>query len=224
MRENRLKKLIEFIGLDYKKEMLKLLFVSLAFSSAGIVAFIFLKEIIFIPIAVLLAGIFCYLIINSYSNKKAKILHDRDDEFISVINYFQTFVLNKNNVYQSFKKLLDYSSYWMKERIEKFLEDIDIDKSVKPFIDFSNNFQMGIVKNIMLSIYQMVDEGEDQKHLIQFETLFLQLNRQHSEEIRDKKTKSLTALSAFPMVGAMMITLLLSFSIIAVVGEMINVL
>lgn len=224
MKNNSIRSLIEFIGLDFKKEIIKITCAALIPLLLGGVGYYFLKEIMLLPISLVISLIAIYVFISLYKSKKTSILKQRDEEFINLINYFQSFVTNKNNVYQSFKKLVDYSSSWMKAKLERFLNDIDQDKSVKPYIDFANNFQINIAKNIMLSIYQMVDEGEDNKHLYQFVTLFSQLSEKHLDEQKEAKKKSLSVLSAFPMVGAMMITLLLTFSIISVVGEMVNVL
>ena len=222
MKDNKLKKLIDFIGLDYKKELLKL---SLFFSVPlliGVLGFIFLKEITFLVIAIILGVIADYVLFSSYQNKRDEIYRNRDDEFINIINYFQTFISNGNGVYKAFSKLLEYSSSWMHEKIEEFLLDIDMDKSVKPFVDFSANFKINVAKNIMLSIYQMIDEGEDEVHLKQFENLFTQVSIKHQDEIKEKKAKSLGNMAIFPMVGAAFITILLSISIISIVGELIN--
>lgn len=223
MKENKLKDLIEFVGLDYRKEILKMAAVLLVSIICGAVLFIFLKQIMLLVIMVIIGLLFVYLMISNYSSRKMHILKERDDELISIINYFRTFINNHNNVYQSFKKLLLYSSDWMKDKLERFIGDIDIDKSVKPFIDFANNFEFGIAKNLMLSIYQMVDEGEDNLHLMQFDSLFISLSETHMEELRNKKDKSLSSMTAFPMVATVGITILLSFSIISVVGDLINV-
>lgn len=223
MKENKLKDLIEFVGLDYRKEILKMAAVLLVSIICGVALFIFLKQIMLLVIMVIIGLLFVYLMISNYSSRKMHILKERDDELISIINYFRTFINNHNNVYQSFKKLLLYSSDWMKDKLERFISDIDIDKSVKPFIDFANNFEFGIAKNLMLSIYQMVDEGEDNLHLMQFDSLFISLSETHMEELRNKKDKSLSSMTAFPMVATVGITILLSFSIISVVGDLINV-
>ncbi|MCF0107769.1 MAG: hypothetical protein HUJ59_02015 [Bacilli bacterium] len=223
MKENKLKDLIEFIGLDYKKEIWKIIGIIFLFLTLGVVAYFFLKLIMLPILCCIIAVVAVYLLISSYSSKKNQILKDRDDELISVINYFRTFINNHNNVYQSFKKILIYSSDWMKDKLERFLSDIDSDKSVKPFIDFANNFQFGIAKNLMLSIYQMVDEGEDNLHFMQFDALFLSLTETHMDEMKSKKEKSLNSMQTYPMIATVGITIILSFSIISVVGDLINV-
>ena len=69
----------------------------------------------------------------------------------------------------------------------------------------------------------MIDEGESGNHMLQFSILFDQLsNSQHKARL-DKKEKSLGGLSSFPLLGAGLITLLITFGIITIMGDMINV-
>ena len=76
----------------------------------------------------------------------------------------------------------------------------------------------------MLSIYQMIDEGETGAHMMQFSILFDQLSHSQHKARLDRKDKSLGGLSTFPLIGAGLITLLITFGIITIMGDMINVL
>ena len=185
--------------------------------------FIFTKTL-FIALSALLGivlvnGVMYY----RYSNRKKEIIDSHEDEFVTIISYFQIFIQNNANVYQAFQNTLSYASEWMQEKIQLFLINIDRDKTVKPFVDFAKNFKSAIAHNVMLSIYQMIDEGESGSHMLQFSILFDQLsNSQHKTRL-DRKEKSLSGLSSFPLLGAGLITLLITFGIITIMGDMINV-
>ena len=112
----------------------------------------------------------------------------------------------------------------MEEQINSLILEIDNDKTVTPFINFANKFTNKVTTNVMLSIYQMVDEGENNIHLIQFQSLFDELSKNHQKELIDSKDRSMSSLSSFPLIGAGAITVLLTFGIISLMGEMINVL
>lgn len=223
MKNNKLRNLIEFVGLDYKKEIIKLVLSLFVPILIGIACFLYFK----IPVLILLGaslGIgLCYLSINSYLTSKEKILTNRDEEFIDLINNFQSFIENNNNVYSSFEKCIKYSSPYMREKIENFLKQIDIDKSVKPFIDFGNEFRLSLARNIMLTIYQMIDEGEDNLHLNQFETLFSDLLRGHQDSLKAKKEKQLSSCLTFPMIGTALLTIILTIGIVNIMGELLDV-
>ena len=111
----------------------------------------------------------------------------------------------------------------MEEQINSLILEIDSDKTVTPYINFANKFTNKVTTNVMLSIYQMVDEGEN-IHLIQFQSLFDELSKNHQKELIDSKDRNMSSLSSLPLIGAGAITVLLTFGIISLMGEMINVL
>ncbi len=139
------------------------------------------------------------------------------------ILYYEIFIDNGFNVYQSFNHLLPVASCWMKDKIEDFLKQIDEDKSIKPFIEFSNNFTLNAARNIMISIYQMVDSGTSSEQLLHFNYVFREVNQNHIIEMKERKDKALSNLTIFPMIGSALIILILCFSVIFVMGDMINV-
>ena len=60
--------------------------------------------------------------------------------------------------------------------------------------------------------------------MLQFESLFQQLSKDLNEKRIDEKDRSMSYISSLPLIGAGAITVLLTFGIISVMGEMINVL
>ena len=70
----------------------------------------------------------------------------------------------------------------------------------------------------------MVDEGENNIHMLQFESLFQQLSRDLNEQRIDEKDRSMGSISSLPLIGAGAVTVLLTFGIISLMGEMISVL
>lgn len=220
---NKFKNYVESLGFSYRKEILILSISNSLCLIGAVLLFIFTRQLFISLSALLLIVLIDGFMIHRYSTRKADINESHEDEFVTIISYFQIFISNNCNVYQSFQNILTYSSEWMQERIQLFLLNIDNDKTVKPFVDFAKNFQTPMAHNIMLSIYQMIDEGENGQHMMQFSIIFDQLSRSQHKARIDKKEKSLGGLSSFPLVGAGLITLLITFGIITIMGDMINV-
>lgn len=220
---NKINEYFTSLGLSSKKE-LSIIFLSnfLLILSAFFIYF-YSKNLLFSLICLALLFVLDGFFFYRYSNKKRMLIESREDEFITVISYFQIFINNGFNVYQCFSNILTYVSDYMKEKIETFLFQVDKDKSIKPFIDFANNFKNPITHNVMLSIYQMIDEGESNAHMMQFAILFENISQSHHKSIIDRKEKSLSSLSVFPLMGAGLITLIITISVIFVMGDMINV-
>ena len=223
MTKNKLKNTIEFIGLSYKKEMTKLVLINALFLLTALLSFVLLKNIIAPILVVTGAFILTYFFLSRYNDKKKNLLKNRENELISLISYFDVYVRNNNNVYQCFNLLIPYCSNWMKEKIEELLSEIDKDKSVQPFVDFANNFTSISIHSLMLSIYQMVDQGESSEQLTHFNLLFDEISKNRNNEMIAQKQKSLSNMSTFPLAGAGLITISLTISILTILGDLINV-
>ena len=111
----------------------------------------------------------------------------------------------------------------MKEKIETLLSEIDEDKTVQPFVNFARNFQQLSSHSLMLSIYQMIDQGENSEQLLQFNVIFDELSKNRNKEMVNQQDRALSNMSTFPLIGAGMITITLTISILTILGDLINV-
>ena len=220
---NKLRDDIEFLGLDYKKEIIKASVIAFVLVVFTVICFIFVPQI-YISIMMAVGSLFViYIFLSSYSSKRKVIEQKHINEFVSVISYFETFISNGLNVYTSLESILPFSSYWMANEIKNLLTDIDHDKTIKPFITFATPFNSTLVENIMMSIYQMVDDGENETRLNGFYHSFEEMNKINKNEQINAIQKSLDSVNLFPLVGTGIITVMLTFGIITIIGEMINV-
>ena len=223
MMKNNLKETIEFVGLSYTKEMLKIVAINVVTLGCAFLIYFLLNNVIFSIFILIALIVMDYFLLSRFNDKKKALIKSRENELIAIISYFEVYVQNKNNVYQSFNMLIPYCSPWMKDKIEVFLKEIDEDKSVQPFVNFANNFHQLSTHSLMLSIYQMVDQGENTHQLKQFDVIFTELARNRNREMMEQKSNSLANMSTFPLVGAGLITITLTMSILSILGDLINV-
>lgn len=223
MKKNRLKDIIEFVGLSYKKEVLIITITNVVFLLGAVSIYLFLKNIIFAVLLLVAAALLDYFLLSRYGDKKRAILKSHENELISIISYFDVYIRNNKNVYQSFNQLIPYCSNWMKEKVEDLLKEIDEDKSIQPFVNFASNFQNLSTHSLMISIYQMVDQGENAEQLTHFNIIFDELSKNRNQEMITQKDKALSGMSTFPLMGAGMITVTLTISILTILGDLINV-
>ncbi len=221
--KNNLKDTMEFCGKNYKKEITKIVGVNVVLLFAAVALYFFYKSIIYSSIVLAITLVIDFVLLSSYRSQKIKLSKARDEEFIQIISYFQIFISNHLTVYQCFNLLIPYSSNWMAEQLGILIDQIDNDKTVQPFVDFARKFSDSIVENVMLSIYQMVDQGESNEQLNQFTIFFSQLSKQHQKTMIDKKERSLSSVDMLPLVGTGGITVLLIISILFILGDVINV-
>ena len=220
---NKLRKMIEELGLSFSKEMMKFLFFNLFFFGLVVLIYFLKLENYFYLILAVFVLVGNYLFISSYSSRYQNALFLHDDELIALFSYFQVFISNHIPVYSAFSNLLPYSSEWMKDKINRLLKEIDNDKSVQPFINFSRHFQNLVFESLCISLYQMVDEGEDLNRTNEFVFLFNEVEQSNMRRKLEKKKRSLDILSSFPLFGSGIITVTLTLSIVSSIGGMLNV-
>ena len=110
----------------------------------------------------------------------------------------------------------------MKDKIEDLLAEIDKDKSVQPFVNFANNFKNIATQSLMLSIYQMIDDGSESNYLIQFELIFDKFSELlHSKQLNNKD-KSLANLTMTSLVGSAYLIIMITIGVVTLIGEMLN--
>ena len=218
-----LKDRITALGLSYQRELCVMFLIALVGVSGFLVFLLLIKQLI---IAVMIIGasvIALYFYISRYSSLERLREKEHIDNFISLLSYFEIFISNGNNVYTAFRMLLPYSDMFIQDAISSLLSQIDVDKTIGPFINFASKFNDHIIESLMLSIYQMVDNGENVINLTEFDLIFNSIKEKHLDDQIESKRKSLDFFNSFPLIGAGAITIILSISMISIVGDYINV-
>ena len=218
-----LKEKIESLGLSYGKEITIIAVIPLVFVAGGVAIYFFTKELLLGAIVALAGVVLVFFYISKYSKLEKENEKEHLNELISLLSYFEIFIGNNNNVYTSFKMLLPYCSTYMDDAINSLLNQIDVDKSVGPYINFAAKFHSHVIESLMLSIYQMVDNGEGVDQFSEFNLLFSNIREKNQDDLIDAKRKSLESLNSFPLIGAGALTIVLSISIILIIGEYVNV-
>lgn len=221
--KNSLKETIDFIGLSYKKELLKIILINAVLLVGAVLVYFLLDNLIYAIMLFIGLCLLDFFLLTRYNDKKQAILKNRENELVAIISYFEVYIQNNNNVYQSFAQLVPYCSDWMKEKIETMLTEIDNDKTVQPFINFAKNFQQLSSHSLMLSIYQMIDQGENSEQLLQFNIIFDELSKNRNKEMINQQDRALSNMSTFPLIGAGLITVTLTISILTILGDLIYV-
>ena len=217
------KERVEALGLSFVKELAILISIFVIFLVGALLIYVFMKEIMYAAITLIAGIVLDVFYLSRYSSMEKSIEKEHVDELISLLSYFEIFISNGNTVYSAFRMLLPYSSTFMDEAINSLLNQIDQDKTVGPYINFATKFKDRVIESLMLSIYQMVDNGENITQFSEFDLLFTNIKNKYLDDLVDSKKKSLDFLNPFPLIGAGAITITLSMSIIQLIGDYINV-
>ena len=214
---------IQSLGLSYQKEVALLLAINVLVAGVGAGAYFYFHHwLAFALLGVTLIAI-NFLYLSRYGNLEKQKEKDHVNELISLLSYFEMFISNGNNVYTAFKMLIPYSSTFMEDAINSMLNQIDVDKSVGPFINFASKFNNRIIESLMLSIYQMVDNGENSGQFAEFNILFANISKDHQIAMIEEKKRKLNGLDTWPLIGSGAITIILAIAILNIIGDYINV-
>ena len=214
----------ETLGLDPKKEMGKLLFLETLLFGVGMASYLYLQRIFILPGI----AIFAFLIGFFYFGRYDTMLREKEqratDQFVESFTYFSIFISNGYNVYRALEEVTQLSQKDIKPYFEELIAAIDEDKSLAPFLAFSKHFSSLSIKEVMLSVYQMVDEGGGVAHIKQFDSLFASFSEERHLLERERRKKTLGNMQAFPLVGSGLTMLTLTAALVIIMGSIYNVL
>lgn len=219
---NNLKNKMLSLGLNPKKEFSIILILTLVLVAAGITLYIVFKEVFYLAVCLGVGFIFDLLFLSRYS----KMLNARNSqnlqEFATLFGYFRIYIHNGFSVYSALKELVNFANPDLKQMLEQLITDIDQDKSVQPFVTFGKKFNEIIVEEMMISIYQLIDDGETSDYLVQFELIFDKFSDLLYENYLRSKDKKLGTLSSAPLIGSSFLIVVLTIGILGVIGEVVN--
>lgn len=214
---------INKLGLSYKREVARLIIIDLVIFAIGFVSSYFQKSYLFIGICLGVIAIFTFYYLTRYSNKIEVQSKENIEEFVNLFSYFRIYIHNGYNVYSSLKEIALFATPSLKELLNILIDDVDEDKSVKPFIKFARNFNEIIIEEMMISIYQMIDDGEQSNYLVQFESIFDKFSELQSEKNLRSKDSSLGMISSAPLIGSCFLIVMITIGIVSVLGDLMNV-
>lgn len=218
----KIKEKINELKLNYNKEMAILAIFNVVFVCIAI-ALYFLK----FGITICLVPIFLGLIFSIYYLNRYNLMIDErekrlDNEFIEIFSYLRIYLYNEENVYTSLKNIKEFASERMSQRLETLLLDIDEDKTIQPFLNFAKQFKNRFIEEVMISLYEMIDGGNKDVYLNQFIKIFEDFKNRSEKENEEKRYRKFDTINMLSIVGSGYIMIVLSMSVISLLGEATN--
>ena len=213
---------INQLGLSTRKEFSILGAVLLLCLLGIIMSFILLKKLIISVFFLGFAVVFSILYLNRYDAKISEIRRQNINEFVNLFSYFKVYIHNGYNVYSALKEIASFANLQLASLLYKLISDIDENKTVQPFIDFASNFDDVIVEEMMISIFQMVDDGEQSEYLKQFDLLFDKFSELIYKKQLESKNKKLGSICSTSLIASCYLIIVLTIGIINILGELIN--
>lgn len=215
-------KRLAILGLEKRKEIIKIFLINAVLITLFGTILFFMMKIIFLVIGLTIIVVCNVAYISHYQTMEKALSHQREKEFVALFTYFEIYISNKVNIYNALESIAQFASPYIKERIEQLLFEIDNDKSVQPYVKFAHSFQSILIEQLMISVFQMVDQGSNSSYLRQFQLLFDKISEErHSLDI-SSRLKKIEMLSVCPLIGAGMITIIITIGIVSIIGGVIS--
>lgn len=157
-----------------------------------------------------------------YSSIKEKIREELLADFINVFGYLKMYLETGSNVYNSLLHIKNYANKDLSKLIENLIFEIDVDKSINPFINFAKNFNNAMVDQVIINLYHLIDSTNYNDDFKYFDFTFDRLLEENEKLIHEKRKNSLNGKTAFALIGSAVFILGIIVAVISVMGEMIN--
>ncbi|MBR1846376.1 MAG: hypothetical protein IJ787_01510 [Bacilli bacterium] len=216
--------LLNELGLDWRKELLFFGVCSLVFIAMAVLLYLWKGFGFLLLFPVLAYLVFSFYFFTRYGASVRRKKEELNREFVNIFTFFGIFITDGFTVYNALEQVKNYASEDFAERLETLLRGIDEDKSVTPFVEFAKGFEDVSVKEVMLAVYQMVDEGGGGVYIRQFQKLFGRLSDTRHRMDETKRLSRLDTLSFLPLAGSGLAMLALTLSIMEIMGGLMNVL
>ena len=218
----KLKNKINILNLVYKKEMTKLILSTILINVVIILCALYLKNLQLLFLTILTTIAIIYTFNKDYDKRIKEYNQNLENEFVTTLNYIQTYLTNGFNVYQSISEVLKICNKDLNKLLTNLLSNIDEDKTVTPFITFSKNFESPLIQQVMISLYLMVENGTDINYISRFTPLFTQLKKDNEQKIVKNINSKYDSLNLLPVIGAGIITVIIISGIVSIIGGMLN--
>ena len=219
---NKLKERLIRLNISFRKELIRYIIISVVLIIIFTVVSLLTKiYYLFIVMALVLLG-FSYLYISRYKSIEDKRKQNDLLEFVNLFAFFRIYLKNGLNVYSALKEMINFANPNLKELFQKLIDEIDENKTVEPFIKFAKYFNNLLVEEMMVSVYQIIDDGSDSNHLIQFELIYDKFSETLQKERMNAKDKSLANITVSALVGSAYLITVITIGIISILGDMMN--
>lgn len=153
---------------------------------------------------------------------KHKIIQNRKIAMMETMAYVKIFLFSGLTVYQAIQQAQTHASPWMRTRLEAMLTKMDEDKSFRPFFDLARPLNTLALEQLMIALYQITQTGMTSVYLSHFFYVFDQLEGSIGRLSLSQFEDHLEGQHTWAMIGTSMLTLLILYSMFALIQGIIH--
>lgn len=145
-----------------------------------------------------------------------------ENEFFEVFAYFSVYIRNGVPVYHSLEESRKYCKGKLGPLMDQLIDDIDKDKTLEPYVSFGNNFSSLEIRQLMLSIYRMGENGGSESYIQAFQSLFEAMANEKKRSRLEMEKNKFGNLSLLPLGASGISMLLITIGVVQAIGGELN--
>jgi anaerobic selenocysteine-containing dehydrogenase len=130
-------------------------------------------------------------------------------------------ILQGQMPYQAMQTTLPFLDSNLAEAFHNLLMEIDLDKSIQPYLHFAKKFKSLMIEQLLFSLYQLENQGGDGRQLQQFQYLFDQVEHQFYQQELLQFHEKMQQQNNLVMIATALIAITLLVGVMQMVGGML---
>ena len=215
----KLKEQMLKLNKDFKNEITRNILLNLAIILCSLLIVFLIKNLLILIYFAAFLILFNFYYYTRYSRLINKNNNNLINDFIDTFSYFRIYISNNRNVYISLKEISNYATSYVRGKLIELTNEIDEDKSLKPFLKFASYFNNKNVEEVMIAIYEMIDEGSNENYINQFIQTFTGFKIRILKTNEDKRLAKINFANSLSIVGIGILMVLIMLGIVSILGE-----
>ena len=215
----KLKEQMLKLNKDFKNEITRNILLNLAIILCSVLIVFLTKNLLILIYFAAFLILFNFYYYTRYSRLINKNNNNLINDFIDTFSYFRIYISNNRNVYISLKEISNYATSYVRGKLLELTNEIDEDKSLKPFLKFASYFNNKNVEEVMIAIYEMIDEGSNENYINQFIQTFTGFKIRILKTNEDKRLAKINFANSLSIVGIGILMVLIMLGIVSILGE-----
>ncbi|MEY3609776.1 MAG: hypothetical protein RLZZ264_297 [Bacillota bacterium] len=218
--------LVLSMGTDQKKIKMKFNQTNL-FIITFLIAFIFYLRWLawhWFHIGLIVTGLVMVLFIWRWLQEQVKVeSYSRflQKQMMDAYGLIKVLILQGQMPYQAIQTTLPFLDSNLAEAFQDLLMDIDLDKSIQPYLHFAKKFQSLMIEQLLFSLYQLENQGGDGRQLQQFQYLFDQVEQQFYQQELLQFHEKMQQQNNLVMIATALIAMTLLVGVMQMIGGML---
>ena len=204
------KKICERLKLNYKKDLSLSISILLLFLCGGVAVMMMYDKIIGLLLSVV-GFIYVFTHYTALKSKLKQLTYSKEIAFNGFYRYVITLLKNNHILYSALKASTEYVDEVLLDDVNQLIEEIELDTSLNPFLNFMVNFDDENIKQMIVLLYKTQEVGAIGSVLDSINECMVNLQDNSLQNYIKKEEKKIEKFYIIPIVLSAVVMILVSF-------------